>query len=160
MPQTNVIPDWKLTYPNDAKAMKPTGMIGTVSRTASAAAWAAGVVTLTVPAITDPVGAVIPITVSGFTPGGYNGSFSGVVASSTTVKYSVASDPGTATVMGSMSYPGIVPIAPSTTLPGTAVPNKPTYAAGTIQSASLEQAEVTSSEEEVEEIDEEEEEEE
>lgn len=26
MPQTNVIPDWKLTYPNDAPAQKPGGV--------------------------------------------------------------------------------------------------------------------------------------
>jgi hypothetical protein len=34
MPQTNVLPDWKLTYPNDAKAQKVPGV--TISTTLGA----------------------------------------------------------------------------------------------------------------------------
>jgi hypothetical protein len=134
MPQTNVIPDWKATYPNDAKAQKPSGISGTVSRTASAGSWAANVATLTVPATTDYVGTVYPITVAGFTPAGYNGTFQGTIASATTITYPLTTNPGgVATVMGTVSYPGIIPLNLSTTLGANAVPNKPTYATGTIQ---------------------------
>ena len=134
MPQTNVIPDWKATYPYDAPRMKPSAVLGTVTRVASAASWAAGVVTLTVPATTDYVGTVYTMTISGFTPAGFNGVVQGTIASATTITYPLTTSPGAATVMGNASYTGMVPVNMSTTLGANDVPNKPTYAAGTIQS--------------------------
>jgi hypothetical protein len=134
MPQTNVIQDWKATYPYDAPRMKPSAVLGTVTRVASASSWAAGVVTLTVPATTDYIGSVYTMTVSGFTPAGYNGVVQGTIASATTITYPLASSPGASTVQGQVSYTGMVPVNMSTTLGANDVPNKPTYSAGTIQS--------------------------
>jgi hypothetical protein len=132
MPQTNVISDWRATYPNDAPRQKPGGIKGTATSTASAASWANGVVTLTIPS-TDYVGTSGPVTVAGFTPAGYNGSYQGLNASSATITYPLTANPGAATVMGTVAHIATVPLNVSTTLPANAVPNKPTYAAGTIQ---------------------------
>ena len=127
MPQTNVILDWRATYQYDAPRQKPSAVAGTVSRVPTAGSWAANVATLTVPATTDYVGSVYPITVAGMTPAGYNGTFQGTIASATTITYPLGSTPGAGTVFGTVSYPGIIPIGISTTLPATAVPNKPQW---------------------------------
>src|SRR5262245_1273456 len=127
MPQGNVLADWKATYANDAPRQKPPSVSGTVQRTASASAWAAGVVTLTVPAINDYVGTKYPMTVAGFTPAGYNGSVTGTIASNTTITYPLASDPGASSVQGTVSWTGQLPLNVDVTLPATAVPNKPQW---------------------------------
>jgi hypothetical protein len=128
MPQNNVLPDWKATYITDAKYQKPAGIPGTISRTATAGSWAANVATLTVPATTDYVGSVYSVTVAGFTPAGYNGTFQGTIASATTVTYPLGADPGgAATVFGTVSYRGTIPLVLSAVLPATAVPNKPQW---------------------------------
>jgi hypothetical protein len=124
MPQTNVLADWKLTYPNDAPRMKPSAYLGTVSRTTTAGSWAANVATLTVPSTTDYVGTVYTMTMAGFTPAGYNGTYQGTIASATTITYPLTTNPGGAvTVQGTVTYQAMVPVNMSTTLPGNAVPN-------------------------------------
>jgi hypothetical protein len=137
MPQTSVLPQWKADYPILQPRQKPGGYPGTVVRTASASVWAAGVVTLTVPAVTDPVGSNVPITVTGFTPAGFNGSYTGTIASTTSITYPLTTSPGLSTVQGTVSYPGMIPLAISTTLPANAVPNKAMWATPTIQTTQL-----------------------
>lgn len=69
--------------------------------TVTAAAWAAGTVTLTYGILgTAPYAVGESITVAGFTPSAYNGTYTVVSCSTTTVTYALAVDPGTATVMG------------------------------------------------------------
>ena len=153
MLQTNVIPDWKLTYPNDAKCQKPSGMAGTVTRTASAAVWATGTVTLTVPAVLEPAGAVVPITVSGFTPAGYNGSYTGTIASPTSITYPLTSNPGAETALGQVSYQGVIPITISTTLSANDVPNKFTPYTGMLMAETEAEAEAEMQEASVEDDD-------
>jgi hypothetical protein len=75
------------------------------SRTVSAATWASSVVTLTVPSMPDAIGTTFPLTVSGFTPTGYNGVFTGTIASATTITYPLATNPGAATVLGTALAP-------------------------------------------------------
>jgi hypothetical protein len=124
MPQTNVLADWKLTYPNDAPRMKPSAYLGTVTRTSTAGSWAGNVATLTVPSTTDYVGTVYTMVMAGFTPAGYNGTFQGTIASATTITYPLTTNPGGAvTVQGTVTYQAMVPVNMSTTLPGNAVPN-------------------------------------
>lgn len=130
MPQTNVLADWKATYPADAPRMKPGGYLRPLIRATSAGAYNAGtgVATLTVPSTTDYVGTVYTMTMSGFTPAAYNGTYQGTLASATTITYSPASNPGgPVTVQGTVAYTGMVPTGMGTTLPSTAVPNKPQW---------------------------------
>jgi len=75
-----------------------------VSATASAMTWANGIVTATIPAQSDPVGTIYPITVAGVTPAGYNGNYTGTVTSATTITYPLASNPGPVTVQGTVAY--------------------------------------------------------
>lgn len=137
MPQTNYLPMYTASYPLLAKQQKPPGINGIITRTASASSWSAGtgLVTLTVPAVPDYVGTVVPITVAGFTPAAYNGSYQGTIATATTITYPLGSNPGTSSVQGTVSYPGVIPLTILTTVAGGDVPNKHTYATGTIQLA-------------------------
>jgi hypothetical protein len=127
MPQNNVQSDWAATYPTDLKYQKPSGIPGTITRAISAASAVANVATITVPATTDYVGTTYQITVTGVTPAAYNGTFTGTIASATTITYPLGSTPGAGTVFGSVSYPGIIPIGLSSTLWAHAVPNKPQW---------------------------------
>ena len=68
----------------------------------STATWSSGVVTLTTSAHGIPVGTTTTIIVSGCTPVGYNGTFTATAASTTTLTYSVASNPGTLTASGTV----------------------------------------------------------
>src|SRR5215469_11496978 len=127
MPQNNVQADWQATYPRDLQYQKPSGVMGTVSKVPSAGAWAAGVVTLTVPAMTDTVGSQYQMNVSGMTPAGYNGSYMGTIASPTTITYAQPNTLAAATGFGTVTWNAIVPIGLSTTLWAHAVPNKPQW---------------------------------
>src|SRR5215475_16009445 len=138
MPQTTVLPEWKASYPITAPKQKPPGLNQTVQRTASASSWAAGKVTLTVPSLSDYVGSTYPMTISGFTPAGYNGNVVGTIASATSITYPLTADPGVSTVQGKATYAMCAPFSVSTTLTATDVPNKPSYSAGTIQLAEIE----------------------
>jgi hypothetical protein len=82
-----------------------------VTLTATAMSWANGVVTLSVPAQPDAVGASYPITVAGVTPAGYNGSYTGTFASPTTITYPLATNPGAVTVQGTVAYTSIYSLA-------------------------------------------------
>ena len=139
MPQTSVLPQWRADYPILTPRQKaPLWVPHSVSLTPSATTWAAGVVTMTVAAVADPVGSTYPITVVGFTPAGYNGSYTGTIASSTSITFPLAANPGAVTVEGTVSYTGVALSTISTTLPANAVPNKAMWAAGTIQIAGME----------------------
>jgi hypothetical protein len=139
MPQTSVIPEWKATYPILEPRQKPSSnpLPTHQHRVASAAAWATGVVTLTLPASTDFVGSKHPIVVSGFTPAAYNGNFTGTIASATTITYPLTANPGVETALGAVDYDAYLPIGISTALPANAVPNKAPFSLGTIQSVSV-----------------------
>lgn len=70
------------------------------------AVWAAGVVTLTTTSAHGlSVGSVF--TISGFTPDGYNGTFTAITGTTgSTLKYALASDPGADTVQGQLDAGG------------------------------------------------------
>ena len=69
----------------------------------SAISWTTGVVTLvTVNPHGIPVGATTTIVVAGNTPTGYNGTFTATGVDATTLHYSVAVNPGSATVEGTV----------------------------------------------------------
>lgn len=71
--------------------------------TVTASNWAAGIVTLTFAAqVSAPYTPGAMITVSGFTPAGYNGTYTVVACTTTTVTYALATTPGTSTVQGSV----------------------------------------------------------
>ena len=64
--------------------------------------WSGGTVTATASAPHGfTVADTLPITIAGATPSGYNGVFTATVTSANAFTYPVASNPGTATVMGS-----------------------------------------------------------
>ncbi len=87
-----------ITQASDLTPLTPTPLVVT------SAAWAASVVTLTLAtATTWPVGTTLEITVAGFTPTGYNGTFLGTVATSTTITYPLSVSPGTETVAGTVT---------------------------------------------------------
>jgi len=77
---------------------------------ATTASWSANVVTISFPAQTQqPFATGATITVTGFTPSGYNGVFTVTGGSSTTVTYALASNPGTMTVTGTVTASGTTP---------------------------------------------------
>lgn len=79
-------------------------------------AWATNTVTATVATgILGSIGSTFTTTISGATPSGYNGTYIATVASATTFTYALASNPGTETVAGSFTLPGISPITPAAT---------------------------------------------
>ena len=66
-------------------------------------AWTTGVVALTTSLPHGiPVGETTTITVAGVTPAGYNGTFTATSATTTELTYSLASNPGTETVLGTV----------------------------------------------------------
>lgn len=77
--------------------------ITAAAKTITAISWASNVVTVTVSAAHGwTTGDQIPVIVSGCTPTGYNGSFTATVTSSTQFTYPLTTNPGTATVFGSV----------------------------------------------------------
>jgi hypothetical protein len=90
---------------------------------AATAAWAAGLVTLTVATMTIPIGSLLLLNVAGFLPTGYNGSFTGKVASATTITYPLASNPGVETQAGTATYSN-PPVTPTAALAAAAVEDK------------------------------------
>src|SRR5215510_6044969 len=110
MPQITVLSQWRADYPILAPPQKPSGIIRSVTRTASAGAWAAGKITLTLPSLADVVGTQYDIVVAGFTPAGYNGSYRGTVASATSMTYLKTTDPGATSVLGNVTYTTVVPL--------------------------------------------------
>lgn len=68
----------------------------------STAAWSTGVVTVTTAAHNVPVGTTTTIIVSGCAPTGYNGTFIATAATTTTLTYTLASNPGTLTSSGTV----------------------------------------------------------
>lgn len=67
--------------------------------------WSSGIVLATAAAPFDLlVGSVVPLTISGAVPAGYNGDFDCTVVSNTSFAYPVPSDPGTETTPG-VFYP-------------------------------------------------------
>ncbi|EPJ7090418.1 hypothetical protein NK529_004882 [Citrobacter amalonaticus] len=86
-----------LTTKDDLKAItSPAKAIASI-------AWATNVVTVTLSESHGwNVGDVIPLVVSGVTPSAYNRAVEATVTTSTAFTYPLASDPGTATVMGTV----------------------------------------------------------
>ncbi|EMM6693547.1 hypothetical protein RS412_001106 [Citrobacter freundii] len=73
------------------------------AKTISTITWATGVVTVTLSAAHGwNVGNTIPLVVSGVTPAAYNRAVTATVTTSTAFTYPLATDPGTATVMGTV----------------------------------------------------------
>lgn len=73
------------------------------AKTISTITWATGVVTVTLSAAHGwNVGDTIPLVVSGVTPAAYNRAVTATVTTSTAFTYTLATDPGTATVMGTV----------------------------------------------------------
>lgn len=76
------------------------------SYTVTNAVWSGGTVTLTVSGMgTNPF--IGEFTVSGITPSGYNGTYIMTGSSTTTVKYALASSPGTYSSGGTMLFPNV-----------------------------------------------------
>lgn len=70
----------------------------------SSLAWSGGVVTLTTAAPHGWTnGDVIPVTVSGAAPTGYNGTFTGTITGASTLTYPLASNPGSETTPGTVT---------------------------------------------------------
>ena len=69
----------------------------------STAAWATGVVTITTSAHGIPIGDTTTIIVSGCAPTGYNGTFTATATTTTQLTYSVAADPGSLTLSGTVA---------------------------------------------------------
>jgi hypothetical protein len=72
--------------------------------TAVSMVWAAGVVTVTVPASSFPpgwtVGSTPTVVIAGVTPAGYNGIYTAQVTTATAFTYPLVASPGTVTVQG------------------------------------------------------------
>lgn len=87
-----------LTSKNDLKTiMAPAKNIASI-------AWGADLVTVTLSAAHEwSVGDKIPVIVAGVTPSGFNGAYTATVTSDTEFTYPLNVDPGTATVMGTVS---------------------------------------------------------
>ncbi len=77
--------------------------IASPAKTIASIAWATGVVTVTLSAAHGwTIGDTIPLIVSGVTPSGYNRAVDATVTTTTAFTYPLATNPGTATVMGSV----------------------------------------------------------
>jgi hypothetical protein len=89
-----------LTQASDLTPLLVGGMVPIVS-----IAWASGNVTLTVADIEFPLpaGTTFQVTVTGVTPGAFNGTFNATVVSATQITYPLASNPGTETVLGKVT---------------------------------------------------------
>lgn len=73
------------------------------AKTITAISWLANIVTVTLSAPHGwTIGDTVPLVVSGVTPAGYNQSVDATVTSATEFTYPLASNPGTATVMGTV----------------------------------------------------------
>jgi hypothetical protein len=67
----------------------------------SSIVWAGNVVTVTTTAAHGiPVGQVVPVTIAGVTPAGYNGTFQATSTGANTFTYPLVSNPGVETVLG------------------------------------------------------------
>lgn len=62
--------------------------------------WSSGTVTATVAAMSEQVGQTFRTTISGAVPAGYNGTYEVTVASSTTLTYTLTTNPGSETTPG------------------------------------------------------------
>jgi hypothetical protein len=70
----------------------------------SALAWASSVVTATTAAPHGyTIGDILQLTLAGNTPAGYNGTFTATITTTTQFTYPLASNPGTATVFGTVT---------------------------------------------------------
>jgi hypothetical protein len=89
-----------LTQLSDLTLLLPPAMAVT------SVAWASSVttVTLTAPAKGVTVGDVVPLTLSGFTPAGYNGTFQCTFTSTTVFTIPMTSNPGAVTVEGTVQF--------------------------------------------------------
>ena len=88
--------------------------------------WTASVVTLTTSTAHGwTVGDIVPITVSGAVPSGYNGTFSGTVTGTTTVTYPLAVNPGTETTPGTVALGAVTELTQmgTTYFAGNGVPS-------------------------------------
>ena len=104
MPQANYMPLFRAMYPLTAPFQKPGGVSIGTSVTSTGVAWAAGTATVTAPFTGLAVGSQIPITLAGYTPAGWNGTYAGTVSSATTVTFPIAANPGTVTTQGTVTY--------------------------------------------------------
>ncbi|HBM0952466.1 hypothetical protein ABK735_21535 [Enterobacter kobei] len=69
----------------------------------SAISWSSNIVTVTLSAAHGwDIGSTVPLVVSGVTPSGYNAAVDATVTSATEFTYPLATDPGTATVLGTV----------------------------------------------------------
>lgn len=74
------------------------------AKTISTLAWSANVVTVTLSENHGwSNGDQIPVVISGATPAAYNGAYTASVTGDKTLTYTLSSDPGTATVMGTVT---------------------------------------------------------
>lgn len=73
------------------------------AKSISTIAWATGTVTVTLSAAHGWTnGSQVPVLISGVAPTGYNGAYTATVTGANTFTYSLTSNPGTATTMGSV----------------------------------------------------------
>ena len=95
-------------------------------KTISSLAWATNVVTVTT---TDPhgwtIGDVIPVTIAGAAPTGYNGTFSGTVTGTTTLTYPLVTNPGSETTPGTITLGAVTELTQmgTTYFAGNGVPS-------------------------------------
>jgi len=90
----------------DGTPIVTRGLVGSdTGKQLSALSWAGGTATATTAAPHGyKVGRPVMLTVSGATPSGYNGLVQCLPTGPSTLTFPLASDPGTATVFGSVSY--------------------------------------------------------
>lgn len=116
MPQINVIPDWKATYPADAKCQKPP-ILNSFGITA--ASWTTPNVTFTT---ATPHGLAVgeAFTVTGVNPSTYNGTYTTITGTTGSTVVAAAANPGTYVSGGTLTAE--VPL--QINLAANAVPNK------------------------------------
>ena len=93
--------------PNGQTAVWTNATASTVGGSITGISWSSGTVTVTVPS-TAQLASGDTIAIAGCAPGGYNGTYTITVTSATQFTYTLASDPGTATVFGTYVESGAI----------------------------------------------------
>jgi hypothetical protein len=139
MPQTSYLPVYRAEYPILARVQKSGSVLWTGTFGITAATWAANNATFTTSA-PHGLGVGASVTIAGVNPSGYNGTYTtGAGTTGSTIVVPLTPTPGAYVSGGAASVPS--PTFFSVVHP-TDVPNKPTYAAGTIQMVDVQAEEV------------------
>ena len=86
------------------------------SKPITSAAWSSGTATYTCTSAHGfPIGDVIDVTIAGFTPAGYNGTFFATVTTATAFTVAIASNPGSMTVAGSYTLEDVAEVLATST---------------------------------------------